>query len=168
MVENGFGTQYPRPPVEPDKQAMYGAVTIRLRTQHGNKMPGTTHTVVGIVDHGGYTDSARQYILADGTHVVSDHATVIRSSEAVELIRKIAQVATAVGWQAGEPAMEMAGQIVSVLATNPEIIDRFMAEDAELFLDGTLNVENGSLTYRSRGGDILHPSELRKAMGMEQ
>jgi hypothetical protein len=168
MVENTLGLQYPRPPVALDKQAMHGAVTIRLRTQHGDKMPGTSHTVVGIVDHGGYTDSACQYILADGTHVVSDHATVIRSSDAVALIRKIAQVSTAVGFHAGEPAMELAGQIVSGLVSHPEHIDRFMAEGSGLFIDGTLNVENGTLTYRSIGGDILHPSDLRKAKGMEQ
>ncbi|WP_279387702.1 hypothetical protein [Sinorhizobium medicae] len=31
------------------------------------------------------------------------------------LVEKIAQVANAVGWQAGEQAMELAGQIVSTL-----------------------------------------------------
>lgn len=89
-------------------------------------------------------------------------------ADAAALISKIAQVSTAVGFHAGEPAMEIAGQIVSVLATNPEHIDRFMAEGQELLLDGTLNHENGSLTYRSMGGDILHPSVLRKSKGMEQ
>ncbi|MDW9808615.1 hypothetical protein GOA93_06160 [Sinorhizobium meliloti] len=84
------------------------------------------------------------------------------------LIEKIAQVANAVGWQAGEPAMELAGQIVSVLAANPEHIDRFMSEGAELFLDGTFNAENGCLTYRSMGGDILSPSVLRAKKGMQQ
>lgn len=87
---------------------------------------------------------------------------------ATALVKKIAAVSTAVGFGAGEPAMEIAGQIVSVLATNPEHIDRFVAEGQELFLDGTLNHENGSLTYRSIGGEILHPSVLRKAKGMEQ
>lgn len=85
-----------------------------------------------------------------------------------ELVEKIAQVANAVGWQAGEPAMELAGQIVSVLAANPEHIDRFMSEGAELFLDGTLNAENGCLTYRSMSGDILSPSVLRAQKGMQQ
>ncbi|WP_267901820.1 hypothetical protein [Sinorhizobium meliloti] len=36
-----------------------------------------------------------------------------------EIVEKIAKVANAVGWQAGEPAMELAGQIVSVLAATP-------------------------------------------------
>lgn len=77
------------------------------------------------------------------------------------LIEKIARVAHAVGWQANEPAMELAGQIVSVLAANPEHIDRFMQGGAELFLDGTFNAENGSLTYRAMNGEILSPSVLR-------
>ncbi|MDX1158406.1 hypothetical protein GOL34_25260 [Sinorhizobium medicae] len=85
-----------------------------------------------------------------------------------ELVERIAQVANAVGWQADEPAMELAGQIVSVLAANPEQIERFMSGGAELFLDGTFNAENGCLTYRSMGGEILSPSVLRARKGMQQ
>ncbi|MDX1151229.1 hypothetical protein [Sinorhizobium medicae] len=76
------------------------------------------------------------------------------------LVEKIAQVANAVGWQAG--------QIVSVLAANPKHIERFMSEGAELFLDGTFNAENGCLTCRSMGGDVLSPSILRAKKGMQQ
>ncbi|NTG07187.1 hypothetical protein [Rhizobium rhizogenes] len=85
-----------------------------------------------------------------------------------ELISKIAQVASAVGWQANEPAMELAGQIVSVLAANPEHIERFMAEGSGLFIDGTFNHENGSLTYRAGNGLILSPSVLRQQKGNQQ
>ncbi|KQZ50129.1 hypothetical protein ASD54_12530 [Rhizobium sp. Root149] len=84
------------------------------------------------------------------------------------MLTKIAQVATAVGFQAGEPAMEMAGQIVSVLAAKPEHIERFMVEGSGLFLDGTLNHENGSLTYRAVNGSILSPSVLREKKGQQQ
>lgn len=84
------------------------------------------------------------------------------------VIAKIAQVANAVGFQAGEPAMEMAGQIVSILAAHPEHIERFMNEGAELFLDGTFNHENGSLTYRAMNGDILSPTVLRQRKGVQQ
>ncbi|RVI52126.1 hypothetical protein [Sinorhizobium medicae] len=76
------------------------------------------------------------------------------------LVEKIAQVANAVGWQAG--------QIVSVLAANPKHIERFMSEGAEPFLDGTFNAENDCLTYRSRGGDVLSPSVLRAKKRMQQ
>lgn len=84
------------------------------------------------------------------------------------VIKRIADVASAVGWQAGEPALEAAGHIVSVLAIHPEHVDRFLAEGAELFIDGTFRPENGSLTYRSIGGDILSPAVLRKAQGSAQ
>ncbi|MDQ0996925.1 hypothetical protein QFZ34_002107 [Phyllobacterium ifriqiyense] len=94
-------------------------------------------------------------------------ATDARTAQ-IAIITKIAQIATAVGWQANEPAMELAGQIVSVLAANPEQIDRFMAEGTELFLDGTLNCENGSLTYRAISGSILSPSDLRTSKGSQQ
>lgn len=89
-------------------------------------------------------------------------------SNATALIQKIAQVATAVGWQAGEPAMEIAGMIVSALAANPEHIERFMSEGTELLLDRTLNFENGSLTYRAINGSILSPSVLREQKGQRQ
>lgn len=164
MVENSLGLPYPRPtPALGARWVAEGATLIRLKTNHGNKVAGTSHAVVGVVSHGGHTDSERQFVLPDGTYVASDNATVLRSSEAVALIRKIATVSTAVGWQAGEPALEAAGQIVSVLAGHPEHVDRFMAEGSELFIDGTFAPENGTLTYRSIGGDILHPSALRKS-----
>ncbi|MNL10048.1 hypothetical protein D3C87_1308370 [compost metagenome] len=80
-------------------------------------------------------------------------------------IKCVAEVSTNIGFHAGEPAMEMAGQIISVLAAHPEHTERFIEERGELFLDGTLAHENGSLTYRSQGGDILHPSVLRVQKG---
>lgn len=84
------------------------------------------------------------------------------------VIKRIADVASAVGWQAGEPGLEAAGHIVSVLAIHPEHVDRFLAEGVELFIDGTFKPENGSLTYRSIGGDILSPTVLRKTQGSAQ
>jgi hypothetical protein len=80
-------------------------------------------------------------------------------------IAKAAQLATDLGWQAGEPASELAGQIISVLAAHPEHTDRFLEEGGELFIDGTFDTANGSLTYRSRGGDILRPGVLRAQKG---
>lgn len=96
---------------------------------------------------------------------MSEHEKAI---EAAALIAKIAQVATAVGFQANEPAMEIAGMIVSSLATNPENIDRFMGEGTELLLDGTIGFENGSLTYRANNGSILSPTVLREKKGQQQ
>lgn len=72
------------------------------------------------------------------------------------------------GWQAGVGASETAGHIVSVLAAHPEHIERFMAEGSELFIDGTMRPENGSLTYLARSGKVTSPVVLRQALGIEQ
>jgi len=83
-------------------------------------------------------------------------------------IGKVAQVATDVGFGAGEPASELAGHVISVLAGSPECTERFLEVGVESFIDGTFAPENGTLTYRSRKGDILHPSVLREQKGMQQ
>lgn len=80
---------------------------------------------------------------------------------AIDFIKKAAEVSTAVGWQAGVGAMELAGQIVLVLYANPENLPRFMAEGTELFIDGTLHPKNGSLTYMSIGNGVQSPAILR-------
>lgn len=92
-------------------------------------------------------------------------AIAIQTPAVNNFIAKAAQLATDLGWQAGVPASELAGQIISVLAAHPEQTDRFLEEGGELFIDGTFDTANGSLTYRSQGGDILHPSALRAKKG---
>jgi hypothetical protein len=87
---------------------------------------------------------------------------------AAAIVARIAQCAADLGWQAGEPAVELAGQMISVLAANPEQIERFMTDGGELWIDGTFNGENGSLTYRTMDGRILSPSDYRKLKGIEQ
>lgn len=81
------------------------------------------------------------------------------------VIRKIAQVAAAVGFQAGVPASDVAGMIVSVLAAHPEWVERFMDEGSELFIDGSMKAENGSLSYRAMTGAIMTPAALRASKG---
>lgn len=87
---------------------------------------------------------------------------------ALAFIEKAAEVSAAVGWQAGVGAMELAGQIVSGLRANPELLPRFMIEGAELFIDGSLAVENGCLTYMSISAGVQSPADLRKRGGREQ
>lgn len=81
---------------------------------------------------------------------------------AAEVIKWIAKVAHAIGWQAGVGASEIAGTIVSVLAANPQIIDRFLLEGAGTFIDGPISLDavNGCLTYFAQTGEILSPAEL--------
>lgn len=85
-----------------------------------------------------------------------------------EFLVRVAEVATAVGWQAGVGASETAGHIISCLYASPEHLDRFMAEGSELFIDGTFAPENGSLTYLAINGQITSPETLRQNKGMQQ
>lgn len=112
----------------------------------------------------------RGFVAGHASATAGDHIEFeeYRAQLAKIFIRRIAEIASGVGFQAGEPAMELAGQIVSVLAANPEHIDRFMHEGPELFIDGTMKVENGCLNYRAINGSIVSPSDLRKKMGIEQ
>lgn len=88
--------------------------------------------------------------------------------ESSEVIRRISDAAAAIGWQSGEPAMEIAGAIISFLAIHPEHVERFLKDGPELFIDGTIRPEFGSLSYRSIGGDVLNPATLRQQHGIEQ
>jgi ribosomal protein L37AE/L43A len=85
-----------------------------------------------------------------------------------EVIKRIAEIANAIGWQAAVGASETAGTIISVLAANPQIIDRFIADGAGAFIDGpiALDAANGCLTYYAQTGEILSPSELHKRRGI--
>lgn len=96
-----------------------------------------------------------------------DHPNAIvvvkRQHTAEDIIMKLAEVADAVGFAAGEPATEIAGHLVSFLAAQPVHIDRFMREGQELMIDGTFTFDQGNLTYRALDGIIRHPDELRAA-----
>lgn len=87
---------------------------------------------------------------------------------ASDFIRRVAEIANAVGWQAGVGASETAGQIISVLAVHPEHLERFMAEGSELFIDGTFAPENGSMTYMAMNGQVTSPAKLRALKGHQQ
>lgn len=84
----------------------------------------------------------------------------------IDAIKKIAEVASAVGFQAGVPATDIAGQLVSFLYVHPEHVERFMREGAELFIDGTIQPEWCGLTYRTGSGETLSPADLRRHKGI--
>lgn len=96
------------------------------------------------------------------------------SESAQETIAKIAEIAEAVGWQAGVGGMEMAGMIVSVLARHPDLTERFMKEGMGAFLDGDeadvrrLSPEHGRLTFhRAKDGAVSTPEELHIAIEVD-
>lgn len=87
---------------------------------------------------------------------------------ALEFLNKVAEVSNAIGWQAGVGGVETAGQIVSCLYANPSALDRFMIEGGELILDGTIAMENGSLSWHASDGRVVSPTEYRARRGVQQ
>jgi hypothetical protein len=82
-----------------------------------------------------------------------------------QVIMRIAQVAMAIGDQAGVGAMETAGMIVSVLAEHPEHVERFMADGVEFMLSGEVLPEKGCLTWhRTSDQKVTTPQELRAVL----
>lgn len=82
-------------------------------------------------------------------------------SEAERVIARIAEVAEAIGWQAGVGGMETAGSIVSFLSAHPEHIDVFM--DGGSVLDWPIGWhEQGRLTWHGQDGKIHSPEDVRR------
>lgn len=76
-------------------------------------------------------------------------------------IERIAEIAEAVGWQAGVSGVETAGQIVSYLARNPDQIEAVLE-------NGILDLpadwwRQGRLTWLGMNGKIVRPQQARFA-----
>lgn len=79
-----------------------------------------------------------------------------------EVIRKIAEVASAIAWQAGIGGMETAGMLVSALAAHPEKIAGFLSgELVAVDDDALLQPAMGCLTWHAQNGKIVSPSDMR-------
>lgn len=79
-----------------------------------------------------------------------------------EVIKKIAEIASDVAWQAGVGGLEMAGQFVSVLAAHPEKIDSFLAGELSIVDDDALlRAERGCLSWHAQNGKVVTPAEIR-------
>lgn len=87
-------------------------------------------------------------------------------TDALQFIEKLADMAEAIGWQAGVGGSETAGQIVSYLAANPGDFDKVMA-------GGILDLRpdwyaHGRLTWMGTNGQIVHPETARRARVIKQ
>lgn len=58
---------------------------IQLGATFGRKPPGSVWDVHGVMPHGGYTDSPRQFVLYDGTHVAEEFATIVPAQPLVSV-----------------------------------------------------------------------------------
>ena len=84
---------------------------------------------------------------------------LINFAEANRVIQLIAAAVKNRAVLAGVGSMELAGQLVSVLAGNPEWQREFFADPGEFMLSGKFRAENGILTWHSKGGEIMSAAE---------
>jgi hypothetical protein len=84
---------------------------------------------------------------------------------AEQLVNQIASLAEAIAFQSGTASSELAGQMVSVLARDPSLIDRFMRDGSEMFLDGTIRPEVGRFSWYGQNGQIVTPEFMRRHLG---
>lgn len=81
-----------------------------------------------------------------------------------DVIKRIAEIANDVAWQAGVGGLELAGQFISVLAAHPEKIADFMASNMSIVDDDTLlHAENGCLTWHTKSGTVISPEGFKAA-----
>jgi hypothetical protein len=80
---------------------------------------------------------------------------------AAETIKRIADAAAAIGWQANVGACETAGAIISYLAAHPEKIDQFFADGLVTTLGDDDMWSSGCLTFHRKDGKVVTPKDLR-------
>ena len=80
-----------------------------------------------------------------------------------DAIFRIAQVAEAIGKQAGVGASETAGLIISVLYEHPDWIEQFMRDGTGAFIERGYSAEYGALTFHRIDGTVTTPAQLRIA-----
>jgi len=68
---------------------------------------------------------------------------------------------------AGVGGCETAGNIISTLRANPDLIDEYLANPAGTFIDriSEFRYENGSLSWHAQNGEIVTPPEMRAHLG---
>lgn len=86
-----------------------------------------------------------------------------------EVIKKIAEIANDVAWQAGVGGLELAGQFVSVLAVHPEMIEGFLSGDTSIIdSDALFHAEMGCLSWHAKNGKVVSPEEALAAKAAAQ
>lgn len=87
------------------------------------------------------------------------------SYSAQQILAQIASLSEAIAFQSGTASSELAGQMVSVLARDPSLIDRFMKDGSEMFLEGVIRPEVGRLSWYGQNGQIVTPEFMRDHLG---
>ncbi len=80
---------------------------------------------------------------------------------AEEIVLRVAELASAIARQSGTASSELAGQMISVLARDLSLIERFMRDGSEMFLEGAFMPEKGLLSWYGQNGQIVTPEDMR-------
>lgn len=82
------------------------------------------------------------------------------------VIAKLAESSADIAARAGVGGCEMAGMVVSVLHTNPDLIPAFLRDPIATVVESErMAWENGCLTWLARNGQVVSPAELRAHLG---
>ena len=115
------------------------------------------------IDEGAWDGDSRAEAQADIARITAEAEAIdAAQTAAAHVVTQIAGVAAGLGWHAGEPAMEIAGGIVSFLANHPDQLERFMREGGEMMIDGTIKAEEGALTWRAASGEMMTADEYAR------
>lgn len=83
-------------------------------------------------------------------------------THAEQVIKRIASVSRAIGFQANVGAMETAGSIISFLDRYPDRIDAFLAGE-ESPLDWPIGWHtHGNLSWHGMDGKVHNPADVRR------
>jgi hypothetical protein len=81
------------------------------------------------------------------------------------IVKRISELAQSIAFQSDTASSELAGQMLSVLARDPSLIDRFMRDGSEMFLEGAFMPERGMLSWYGQNGQIVTPEVMRELLG---
>lgn len=84
---------------------------------------------------------------------------------ATEFIERVAALAEQIAFQSGTASSELAGLMLSVISRDPSLLDRFMVDGSEMFLEGVFAPERGRLSWYGQNGQIVTPEFMRAHLG---
>lgn len=84
-----------------------------------------------------------------------------------DVIQAIAQCSATTADLAGVDAQGIAGNIISTLSANPELIGEFLENPSGTLIDRAdkFRPEHGALNWLAQNGQIVSPAQLRAYLG---
>ncbi|KIC36523.1 hypothetical protein [Leisingera sp. ANG-M7] len=108
----------------------------------------------------GITEKGLEYY----QELVAENAAMLMPKQVVAII---ANNSATTGILAGVGGSELAGNIISTLSANPDLIGEYLANPAGTLIDRAelFRPEQGALSWLARNGQIVTPQEMRAHLG---